>query len=344
MKTRSNNARWWACLVASVSLVVLGPPVAEAKEPTAAEKAEAKTRFTEGRKLLGEGKLAEATDAFRRAHDLAPTPVTRIELARALVSAGKLRDAHRLLSTVAEMPVTATETQKSKEARKEAAELAPQIAARIPRVTLVVTGATGEPEVAIDGEPVSKELLGGELQLDPGDHVAVAKDAVRSVEVTFTVVAEERRRVELLIPPAEKAPAPPSVTPPAKPIRKGPVSPPKPAKPSEDDGLTPIVPVAFTASGIGLLMGTITGAVALSQAGELKDNCPANACPPEFHDELDAHQALTVSSTVGFALAGAGAAVGAIAWIVDATNDDAPKGASVRARFFGTGFAVDGTW
>lgn len=310
--------------VVAFLLAVAGPALAGG--PTAQEREEAKRLYTEGRRLRDEGKLAEAVDRFKRAHDLAPTPVTRLELARALEAQGKLVDAHALAATVASMPPTPTETQKSRAARDDAKVMTEALTRRIPRVVVAVTPAGGETEVAIDGRVVGKELLTTEIPVDPGEHHATARRGERSVDRTFTVAESERRSVELTFP--EPAPEPPAPAPTTAPVVAAPppaastkpsAAPTQPP-PAEGRGLTPIVPIAFGVAGVGAATGLVTGLVALSQASSLKTNCPNGRCPAPYHDALSTHQAVATTSTVTFVIAGAAVALGAVVWLADGSG------------------------
>lgn len=321
-----------------------------APAPTAAEREEAKRLYTEGRKLAADGKMADAIDRFRRAHDLAPTPVTRLELAKTLLSQGLLLEAHGLLVTVPALPVTKTETQKSTLAREEAKTLAPTVAAKIPRLTIEVTPA-GEQEVTVDGKAVSKELL-GDLGVDPGEHTVVAKRGALETKTTVTVAEGDKRTVTLafvveappdpLPLPEEHRTPPPLGLPPEDKVGSPPPEP-KPEEPAPE-GITPVVPIAFGTAGVGLLTGLITGSIALSQAGDLKDQCKGGFCPPASHSLLATHEALATTSTIAFSLGGAAAAVGAIAWIVDATTSNDKNAARIGVRWAGTGVAIEGAW
>jgi hypothetical protein len=339
MQSSRRSAAFGLCLVAAL-VGAIAPAFAQ-------DRAEAKRLYAEGKQLRLEGKLVEATDRLRRAHDLAPTPVTRLELARALEARRKLVEAHALLSTIPSMPFTPTETQKGRLARDEARSLAAAIAPRIPKAIFVVVRATAETEVAIDGQPLGKELLSGEVPLDPGDHKASARQRERVVEQAFTLAEGDRRTLELKLPepePQRVPPAPPVLVeaPLAAPAKR-PVEPPRiasaaPAK----HRLTPVVPAALAIAGIGIVAGAVTGSIALAQAGKLHDGCTNGLCPPKYHDLLATHQAVAATSTVAFSLAGAAAAVGVVAWIVDASST--PAHATIGLRWAGMGLAVEGTW
>ena len=82
---------------------LLATPVAYAAQPTPQERSEAKRLYAEAHKLQKAGDLTGAIKGFERAHELAPTPVTRLDLARALVGVGSLVRALAPASSITEM-------------------------------------------------------------------------------------------------------------------------------------------------------------------------------------------------------------------------------------------------
>lgn len=102
--------------------------------------------------------------------------------------------------------------------------------------------------------------------------------------------------------------APPEPTPPPEPVAPVDEQPPEPEpEPVKGKGLSPI----FFWTGVGvtgamLLIGTITGAMALSKSSEFKDPATPNA---DLQDLKDSGNSLKTASTVTFAI-GAAAAVG----------------------------------
>lgn len=341
-----------------LAAILASAPISALAADNPGDRAEAKRLYSEAKKLRSAGRDAEALELFRRAHELMATPVTRLELAQALEKQKKLVEAHALLVSVATMPVSPTETQKGKAAREEAKTAAAALGLRIPKVTIVVTPAGAEPEVAIDGRAVSKELL-TDLALDPGEHLVSAKQGALAAEQAITLAEGERRTVELKLPVPEPEPVKVPEPEPAKPAEKpkiDAIAPPvviplaTPEKGAARRGLTPLVPVALSVAAAGLVTGIATGAVALSQVGALQERCPNTRCLPAEHDLLSAHQGLATASNVGFIVGGAAAGVGVVAWIIDVSRRPAepapatPKGASVDLRWTGMGVAVNGAW
>jgi hypothetical protein len=349
----SNSHRLLCCLLLGAAALVTLP--AFAGEPTAADRKEAKRLYAEARKLRGEGRLDEAVERFRRAAELAPTPVTRLDLARGLAEQSKLVEARALALSIPAMPVTATETEKSKQSRREAEALGKELGERIPTVTLVLGGTHADlrsdqdgQEVAIDGKPVSKELLSAPIALDPGDHVVVVRVGEKTAETPFKLAERETKSVTLAAPapdePVKPLPEPPKADPPKAAPQPNPTTRAPEERKQKERSLTPAVPVLLSVGGASLLAGAISGGVALSQVDELENACaPSGACGPDQRDAFLTHEATANASTALFVIGGVVATAGAVVWIVDATTrPSAPP--KVALRWTGTGLAMEGTW
>ena len=72
--------------------------------------------------------------------------------------------------------------------------------------------------------------------------------------------------------------------------------------------------VAFGVGGAGLVVGSITGLIALGKSGDLKDACGPNkdTCPSTAQSDIDSYKTMGTISTVGFIVAGVGGAAGLI--------------------------------
>lgn len=344
-----------ACLVLTTTAV--------GQEVTAADRAEAKRLYTEARKLLADGKPDESVALFRQAHELAPTPVTRLELARVLATQGSLLEARTLAKSVSELPVTKTETSKSKSARKDAVLFATELEPKIPRVRLTFASEQpAEQEVTVDGKAVSKELLSTALELDPGDHTVVVRLGSEQAETKFKLNEGETRELTVTavqVPPPPLPPPPVETAPPPvdKPMLPPPVLPPalpppviQPVPPSE--GLTVAVPLLLSIGGASLLAGGITGVIAMGQASSLIEACTeggvAGACARGTEaDQLYTHQATAAASTALFVVGGLLATAGGVVWIVDAATSSASPSTNasrLQLRANGTTVALEGTW
>jgi hypothetical protein len=73
--------------------------------------------------------------------------------------------------------------------------------------------------------------------------------------------------------------------------------------------------VAFGVGGAGLVLGAITGGIALGDHSSLSNKC-GGGCPASAQGDLDSYHLMGTLSTVGFIVAGVGAATGAVLLLV----------------------------
>lgn len=264
-----------------------------------ADKSVAKSLVDEGDAQFAAGAYDAAVERYRGAHALVRVPTTGWELARALEASHRLRDAERLLTWIASYPTWDQQPTPFVETRNKATEKLEVLRSRIPRLGVVVTNPHPEMVLTIDG--VASEP-GAPVALDPGAH---------DVELVAPDVPRLRRRVELeeganktltltLESPPPKAEPPP---PPPAPV----VLPPPPPERT--------VPVwswiGFGATGVGAVVGGITGGLSMSRASAFEatqlpnGNYPASERPTQRESLTLAH-----ISTASFVVAGVGAAVG----------------------------------
>ncbi len=262
-------------LAVAAALFFIGLARPTMAEPTEAEKGAARILFTEGKELRDAGKVQTSLERFQRAYDLAPTPITTVELARTHAMLGHLVEARRLYRSIESLEKKPGESPKSLGARVEAKRLANELDAKIPTV---IIRAEGGKNASLDGKPIE---LGVALAVDPGKHTVI----VDGKSDGFTVNEGERDRAITIELPREVAPKPTLETKPT------------PAVPPTSKTNT-LVWIGGVTGGIGLLVGAGAGALALSRASDVKDGCPDNVCPPSHHEDLDATRRwATVSTT-----------------------------------------------
>lgn len=271
--------------------------------PSAADLESARTLYKQGRELKAAGHLTQAIEKLKAAHALGRTPVTGIELARAHLDASHLADAREIALDVARIPVAADETDKSAQARRDAAVLAEQVKPRIPTLVtkiVTVTASSAELVVTIDGAPVPAQAVLEPHKLNPGTHdVRAHYEGGDEVRATIVLLEGETKSVEL-------APPPPKVT-----VKRGGLDRGKSMAPTY---------IAFGVAGAGVTLGTIAGLVTLSDAKDLENQCSRVAggryqCPRALWGKLDEASMLGTVSTIGFIVAGAAAAFGLGWWI-----------------------------
>jgi hypothetical protein len=325
-------------LLASAGLalaVTIASPVALAQStpPTAQELETARTLYKEGKDLRAAGDLPGAIAKLQAAHALGHTPVTGIELAKTYVLVGKLVEAREVALSVARLGVASDETEKSADARAEAAKLAEELRPRIPTLAVKLRGlAQGElAHVVIDGVMVPDAAITEPQKVDPGKHdVAVrAGDGPTLREAHASADTPEGQAVELDVdvPPA------PAGAPPPPPADE--------ATPATPHGVPLIAKLAFGAAIGGTVVGLYAGIQALSYEDSLNTECPGNRCTAGSTGAGDlnsAHDWANVS-TVAFIIGGACLVTGIVDMFVERGHRHAATDGLRVSPWIGTGLA-----
>lgn len=290
----------WFVLVGLIACCAVAPAVRDARadEPSLTDKASARDLFNEAMGLRNKGEVEPSLAKFKAAYALWPSPSTGLELGRTHMMLGQLIEARERFLETAKLPPRPTETAAAQEARDEARRLAESLAPKIASLTFKVEGAPAGAtvHVSLDGRDLPSETLVAARKVNPGKHTVVARAAGASDVVVEAQIAEGETR-ELTLTFGTKA-QPGS----ASPTPVGPAT--KPA------GASSWVYIGFGAAGLGLLAGGITGGLAMSKASSLRDSCDGTRCPPASHADVDAYERMGTLSTISFAIAGVGAAVG----------------------------------
>lgn len=301
------------------ALVLAFASNAWAAPPSAGDVATARELYKQGADALDAGDPKTAADRLTAAWSLVQTPVIGFDLARAQLALGRLVEAREAALAVTRVPVASDETGRSSKARIDADRLAASIAPRIPHVRVTVAGVSPDRHatVKLDGAEIPSAALAVARQTNPGTHTAtVDVDDGRHAEGSV-VLGEGDNKEVLLTVPAPKAgdatTSPPVLPPPIARDAPPPIAPP-PANPPTASSTPPLVWIGLGVGGVGLAVGAITGAFALSEASTVKSHCTLvvsgqNVCPTAYTGDLSSANTLGVISTVGFIGAGVGVAL-----------------------------------
>ena len=306
-----------------------------------ADKATARDLTIEGYRALESRDYTAALDRFTRADALYHAPSVILGLARAQVGLGKLVSAQELYSRAAHETLPPSASTASKKAVRDAQRELEALSLRVPSVIIRVKGSDAA-RVTLDGVEVRSAALGVKRPVDPGKHLITASAAglaTREITVTLAEGKSESVTLELKPRPTEAPPAvvvaltAPAMTPPDPiPPETGPI----PAPGSTRRALSF---VALGLGGAGLLVGGITGGIALSEHGEIADSCAEGHCslPQQstLQPKIDAYETMGAASTIGFIAGGALAATGVILIL---TTPGAKTPRATVAPIFGPGF------
>ncbi len=261
---------------------------------------EARALATAGVEHFRSGRHAEAIESLRRAEALFHAPTHQLYIARAERARGRPVEAHAVYVGILleKLPDYAPDAFKNaqREAGLEEAALRSEIA------TITVERAEGVRIVAatLDGRDLPVARLALPVGVTEGDHVLeITRDPGGPSVFELSVDAGQSRVARVTAPLAEAQPPP----------RQG-----------SGDTSRPLLIGGFIGLGLGgaaLLTGTVTGAVTLVKAGDVRDRCQGDTCPPAVEDDLSEARALGHASTALVVVGGALAATGVALIVVD---------------------------
>jgi hypothetical protein len=315
-----------------LSLSVLVCLVSTAHAQTEADKATARNLFGEGQDALRAKDCQKAADRFERADKLYQAPTITLGLARAYVCLGKFVKGKEKYNLVIREQLAPDAPDAFKTAQADARKEIAGLDAKIGYVTITVQGpASDAAKVTIDGEEVPAAALGVKRPVDPGQHVITA-DATgwKPGETTVTITAQQNTPAEIVLV------ADPNET--EDTVGPGPGG--------GDDGTGDTLRlVGFIALGVGaagLIVGGVTGGLAIGKHGDLSDACGENGqCPADQQGTLDDYNTFGTVSTIGFIAGGVVAAAGLVLVLVApsvggeeaATLRVSPTGVEATIRF-----------
>jgi len=303
-----------------VSSLIPGRAPAEAAAPaaTAAAREQARTLAQQGFEALTRKDYAAAEELFRRADELVHAPTLELDHARALVGLRKFVEGHERYEQVIREGVAPNAPWQWKAAVVEArAELA-AVNRRMAWLTITVRGGSNAPVVQIDGKAVPGAALGVPRATNPGSRVVTATAAgFLAAERSITLNEGQSADLELELEPDPNAPKPVA---PLKAPRVVVIQAPPPP-PAGPDRTLPIV--LLSAGGAAIVVGAVTGVLALNVRSDLKSACGGQTCEPtkesayeDIRQKRDKYRGLGTASGVAFGM-GAGALLGGAAlWLL----------------------------
>jgi hypothetical protein len=301
------------------------------------DKATARQLGQQGQSALDAHEWKRAEDDFRRADALYHAPSLVLGLARAQVKEGKFVEAWEnynriILENVTTSPVFV-------KALADAKSEIGTVEKRRSRVTLTVTGPA-VPRVLVDDVPVKAEALGIERFIDPGHHtVTSAADGWKRATKTFDIVEGASQTVVLVLDRDVSAVAI------VEPVPVGT----QPPSPASGQVLTPTQSgsgasvqrtlgiVAVAVGGAGVILGAVTGIVALGKHSDLSKECPMGTCSVANQSSVDSYHTMGTLSTVGFIVGGVGLAGGAALYFTAPKAHAVTSGGATFTPYLGFG-------
>jgi hypothetical protein len=269
----------------------------------------ARSLAAEGYEALVAKRYQTAEDRLRRADALVHAPTIVVDHARALVGLGRLLEARERYQLVIREGVDAKAPPSWKQALADAEKEDAALDSRFAWLIIRVDGPSN-PNVTVDGATIPVTALGARRAMDPGLRaVRVTASGYVSADQSVTLREGEERELAFVLKP------PPSVD-----LEDGGSN--EAATPAvASEGGKPRWPMwaAFGAGGAGLVVGSVTGALALGAHSDLKSQCGPEKCRPTSAEEkrrmdgdVSRYHTLGTLSGIGFAVGVAGAAAGVV--------------------------------
>ncbi len=308
-------ADWSATLIAGLALatLVVVTPLAGYAGPTEQQRRDTAARLgTEGIKLYIKGEYERALAKFERAHQSFPAPTLGLRAARCLAKLGRLVEATKRYDAVIATKLGPKAPYVHFEAKRQARQERNKLAASIPLLKVTIVGApVKQVVVSVDGHPLAIRSIGKAIPIDPGRHEVRAQRGDATVRQKVELARGQTQTVVLKLPPVSAASAlEPSADPRPTGLERG----------SSAYRIPGIIAVSIGAA--GLVIGTVSGAVALAQQSSLEERCPERNCGPDDHRAADWYDTSRALATAGFVLAGVGVAAGTTLLLLDASADE----------------------
>jgi hypothetical protein len=271
---------------------------------------QAEALFREGRKLLKEGKLAEACAALegseRAEHNLAT-----------IMNLADCREKNQQYAAAWALFLQADSQTRADPARQTlnatAKRRARALEARLSYLTINVPDESRIPELVVtrDGAPVDPAEWNRAIPADGGSHVISGKAPGHESWSTTVTLSPEADKQAVEVP---KFKALPQILHRAAPAAARAAAP-------EPSPFTRRRKIALGVAGGGALVGVaaiVLGASAQSLRNDAVATCPPSACSPANADDADRKndqaRGRAMVANVGFAVAGAAIATGAVLW------------------------------
>ena len=308
LASKSLSTNWRAmrplCGALFTSAFLLCSSAAQAED--AEMRTAARDLATQGAQAFEAGQYAQASDFFRRAHELVPAPSIALLQARSLAKLGQLLEAIDIYEQTARLKLAEDAPEAYSQAVETAHNEVEEVRKRLPRLKLTLVGiAQGDvPQVTIDEKPTPAVLLGVERPVNPGPHqMAVRVGGQLRASRELNTLEGESYQVEL-----DAAPARLTAKPAVFAQQEGSSSDHSSAATSSGR------PLAYVALGVGVLglgLGTYTGLVALHHKSNLDSACHPD-CPPTSADDLSGFRSNRTVSWVSYGVGIASTAAGIV--------------------------------
>jgi hypothetical protein len=329
---------------------VLAWPVSGLAQSADATRAAARRLANEGVADYQSGAYQPASEKLQRAFATVQAPSIGLWSARALAKLGLLVQASERYLEVTRLDAKQGDENVQKQAQADATREYDELQARIPTLTIELTGAARAEtaRITVDGNAVSRSLLGAAVPLDPGRHRVEAKQGTGVTSASVTLIEGKHETLRLTLRESPAAQPTDTEGPPAPATESSPSTQANPASPARDapepHAGRPVPTATWVGlglAGVGIAAGTVTGLMAKNQRAELSPRCPHDLCDSKDQAAVDKMNALRLVSTIAFVVGGVAAAGAGVSWFVGRPE---PKRAHVQPFLGVASLGIEGAF
>jgi hypothetical protein len=303
-----------ALTLASTLLFCVVSLPAAAQEDDPGTRSAGRKLAIDGIALFQKGNAVEASQKLEKAYQLVQLPSVALWSGRALEARGLLVEASERYRAAARLTVLKGDQEVQAQGKKDAARELEKLLPRIPVLVIdIIHGSGDAPTVTLDGKSVPPPLFGEEQPVNPGTHEIKVSAGEHSTLRQVALKEGDKKRESIDVNGSQPtAAAPPTVTPPAAVSTSTPAT--SDASSSGSSSRKTLAYVALAAGGAGLVVGGVTGALALGKHSSLADssNCQGDVCLASERDAVDSLGTLRTVSSIGFIAGGVLATTGLV--------------------------------
>ena len=357
----SRPARPASILVAPFCLgAVLAAGSASAQAPSPEDIAAARGLGTAGVQLADAGDCAAAIPKLDAAEKLFHAPTTLERLGECEIKVGHLVVGTEDLNRVIREPLPPNAPPAFLAARQRAQGVLGPAVARIGKLHIHVAGPPADKvTVTVDDMGVPSALFDADRPTDPGAHQVKAVAAgFKTATADVSLQDGATATISLTLEPDPNSVAPPVSTgvpaaanPPgaAASSAGAPATAPPPPAASSGGGNKGLAIGSLVVGGVGVVVGSVFGVLALGSKSSLDSACPTKTtCPSSSQGTISSLGTNATVSTVGFGIGIVGVVVGAILLATSHGSDAQPAPGTSSARltpWLGLGAAgLEGTF
>lgn len=315
-----------SCVAGALALCIPLSSAVAVAQASAADKAAAQTLFDQGRKLLSQGKYAEACKRLEQSQHIDPGIGTLLYLADCYEKSGRTASAWATFREAASEARAAGESRRAEAGSDRADKLESKLSKLAIKVSPAAQSTPGL-QVKRGSETVRPGLYGEPIPVDPGEITVEASAPGYRTWKKQVKVGSPADSVTVTVPPLSKAVAaksgsapaapPPAPAPPSKPPPKAAPRPSPPADTGTGGSTRRTVGLIVGGAGVvGIGIGSFFGIRAFQKNSDARKLCPDNRCTSQDGVTLtnDARNAATISN-IAFGAGAAALATGVVLYL-----------------------------